>query len=152
MVKKVLKYFVLEDNYLCLSEPIEQIAQKENLTNHEIIIISEIIEKQHQDYDNRDVQTRVHIYENYLCITYLDLVDFFGVAGGVTAGGVMAFLTAIGSVMPGVGNIIGSVLGLFGGAYLASKVAEAILEKKGIAFSIIPLEVVLFQGQHPGKG
>lgn len=152
MVKKLNSYFVMEDGFLQLSETKKDIIEKEGLSDEQVVMLDALIDTQHKAVKNLEHEDRASVYKNYLCITYVDLTNFFGGVASVTLGGVVALLTAVGSIWPGVGNVAGAVVGLFGGSAIVATVTTAMLNKEGIAISILPPELVLFKGSHPGKG
>lgn len=151
-IKKAQNYFVMDGPYLILSEDINDIAIKEGLNENQIVQLTEMIELQHKSYDYRDFQPRVSIYHQYVCLTYGDLIDYFGVAASVSVSAVVAVMTAIGSIYPGVGTIAGAIVGIWGGKEIVANVVLAMGKHQGIAFSVVPPEITLFKGDHPGNG
>lgn len=117
-LKKMKEYFVVENNKLALSKDINQIIKELKLNADQVQYIKNLLNTQYNNNVNN--MERAHIYKNHLCITYWDLVDFFGVAGGVSAGGVVALFTLLGSTVPGIGNIAGLAVGIIGGGVCIS--------------------------------
>ena len=151
-IKKARDYFVMDGPYLKLSKDINDIAFEVELSEEQVIQINELIESQHIKYDYSKFQPRVSVNFPYVCFTYGDLLDYFGVIGSVSVGAVTAVFSAVGSIYPGVGTIVGGIIGIWGGKEIVANIIAVMKNHNGIAFSIIPPEIVQFKGEHPGNG
>lgn len=143
--KKVQQYFViLPDNKMGLSEDLNILTGKLSLSVQEVTIVENIVNKYNSQLDTAITPTpspRIHIDGLTVYCTYNDLVDFFGVAGAITVGGIASFLSLVGSVVPGIGTAIGALFGVLGGVAIANTVYDAMSQKKGIYIRAFPLAI-----------
>jgi len=151
-IKKARDYFVMDGPYLKTSKDINEIAFEVGLSEEQVIQINELIEAQHIKYDYSKFQPKVSVHFPYVCFTYGDLLDYFGVVGSVSVGAAVTVFSAVGSIYPGVGTIVGGIIGIWGGKEIVANIIAAMKNHNGIAFSVIPPEIVQFKGEHPGNG
>lgn len=86
--------------------------------------------------DNSLSPDRIHVKNWKVYFTYDDVMATLFAAAQVGPAAITAALTALGSVYPGVGTVIGAVIGLLGGGTIVYWVLQAAANKQGLYIGI----------------
>ena len=80
--------------------------------------------------------TRLHVEDWKIYFDLGDVHAFLFAAAQVGPAAIMAALSALGSVYPGVGTVVGAIVGLFGGGTIIYWVFQAVALEKGLYIGV----------------
>lgn len=138
-VDSVLPYFTLdENNKLSISLSEKELISTYGFTSSDLKQLQDLLTFQSNAVDRGSnmVQTRIHVSDWKIYFNNADVHAFLLSAAQIGPAAIMAALSALGSVYPGVGNVVGLIVGLFGGATIIYWVFQAVTLEKGLYIGI----------------
>lgn len=151
-MEQIYPYFELGDQgQLNLTEPISSLKSKYNLDDSFISRLQEVLDANLLRADllnnihvvepqtlsiNREIKPLLHVNDWKIYFTYDEVVGTLLSAAQVGPAAIVAALTAMGTIYPGVGNVVGLLVGLIGGGAIAYEVFQAVANRKGLYIGI----------------
>lgn len=112
-----------------------QLASEYNLTDLEIAWVHDLLVF-HANASSAFGQNRMHISDWKIYFTNGDVVTLLWQAALAGPPAIIAALSALGTIYPGVGNIIGGIIGLLGGSTICYWVLQAVANRQGLYVGI----------------
>lgn len=138
-LETIFEYFELDKNgMLSLSLTESQLIQNFGFTNKELVKLYNTIDFQHQmaNQEGKPPQTRIHVSNWKVYFTNGDVHATLFAAAQVGPAAIVAALSALGSVYPGVGTVIGAAVGVIGGGTIVYWVFQAVCLGKGLYIGV----------------
>lgn len=138
-LESVFPYFALDDNnklFILLKE--EELTSSYGFSANDISRLHDLLAFQHDAIDGvlNVPQPQLHVADWKIYFTNDDVHStlFVAAQGGTAA--VMAALSALGSIYPGVGTVVGAVVGLIGGGTIIYYVFQAVALGTGLYIGV----------------
>lgn len=131
--------FELSDNgILSLKSPLSEIQAKANFNDAEMENLRNLLDfnKVNPVGEKDTVMPRIHVSGWKIYLTQSDVQTFLAGAAAVGPAAIIAALSALGSTVPGVGTVIGAILGVVAAGDLCYLVLQAISANKGIYIGV----------------
>lgn len=138
-VESIFPYFTLdENNKLAISLSEEDLTSTYGFTSSDLVQLNDLLAFQSNAVDRGSniPQTRLHVSDWKIYFDNADVHAFLLAAAQAGPAAIMAALSALGSVYPGVGTVVGAIVGLFGGATIIYWVFQAVALNKGLYIGI----------------
>lgn len=135
----VFDEFTLDDNgILGVKSSLSEIQEKAGFTDDEMAIFNGLFEfnKTYPAGAENIILTRVHVSDWKIYLTQGDVQTFLAGAAAVGPAAIVAALSALGSTVPGVGTVVGAILGVVAAGDLCYLVLQAISANKGIYIGV----------------
>lgn len=137
----IYPYFQLDDNgALFLELDSNQLMSEYNFTSKEVVRLDNIIKDQNigASYANKylnenemAIQPLVHVKNWKIYFEAYEVPMYLGSAISAGAPAVIASIASLGSVVPGIGNIIGLAAGVWAGTEILYHATQALVNKQG---------------------
>lgn len=131
--------FELSDNgILSLKSSLSEIQEKANFNDVEMENFRNLLDfnKANPVGEKNTVMPRIHVSDWKIYFTQSDVQTFLAGAAAVGPAAIVAALSALGSTVPGVGTVIGTILGVVAAGDLCYLVLQAISANKGIYIGV----------------
>lgn len=144
-VESIFPYFVLDKNYkLSVTLTDEELTSTYNFTVNDIKQLNNLLDFQSDSIDGAytprkspiHVSERLHVSDWKIYFSNDDIYAFLFAAAQVGPAAIIAALSALGSIYPGVGTVIGAFIGLFGASSIIYMVFQAVALKKGLYIGV----------------
>ena len=135
----VFDEFSLNDTgVLILNSSMDTIQKKAGFSDSEMIMFENLLQfnKSHPAGQEDIPMTRIQVEGWKIKFTQADVQTFLAGAAAVGPAAIIAALSGLGSVVPGIGNVLGGILGVVSAVDLCVLVSRAILQNKGIYIGI----------------
>lgn len=127
----------LADNgELYLKHDTEFIKNNYKLSEDDITFITNSITNYNQAVTTPIYMTRARFSGGYIHLTYDEVLNIVNLAASYGHGVIAGAISAILSVYPGVGTVIGGAIGWIGAAAILQAMSDAAFQKKGIKIGI----------------
>lgn len=127
----------LADNgELYLKHDTEFIKNNYKLSEDDITFITNSITNYNQAVTTPIYMTRARFSGGYIHLTYDEVLNIVNLAASYGHGVIAGAMSAILSVYPGVGTVIGGAIGWIGAAAILQAMSDAAFQKKGIKIGI----------------
>lgn len=121
---------------LYLKHDTEFIKNNYKLSEEDINFISESISNYNKAITEPVYMTRASFSGGYIHLTYDEVVNIVNLAASYGPGVIAGAMSALLSFYPGIGTVIGGVIGWFGAAAILQAMSDAAFNKKGIKIGI----------------
>jgi len=136
---KIYSTFELdENNNLVLTLTDTELAENYKFTSTEIEQIHNLIKFQHNAIiqEGNAPASRLHVSDWKIYFDVYDVHSYLFAAAQIGPAAIMAALSALGSVYPGVGTVVGAIVGVVGGGAIIYTVFQAVAMNKGVYIGI----------------
>lgn len=138
-IESIFSAFQLDkDGKLYLSVTDEELKSNYDFTSSDLDKLNSLLTFQHEaiKYAGNMPSTRLHVEDWKIYFDLGDVHAFLFAAAQVGPAAIMAALSALGSVYPGVGTVVGAIVGLFGGGTIIYWVFQAVALEKGLYIGV----------------
>lgn len=125
-----------DEGELYLKHNAEFIKNKYNLSNDDFIFITESIANYNTTITTPVMMPRASFSGGYIHLSYDEVLNIVNLAACYGPGVIAGAMATILSFYPGIGTIIGGIVGWFGAAAILQAMSDAALHKKGIKIGI----------------
>ncbi|HEM4031089.1 hypothetical protein F6P74_05745 [Streptococcus suis] len=109
---------------------------KYNLTNDDFTFITESIANYNTTITTPVIMPRASFSGGYIHLSYDEVLNIVNLAASYGPGVIAGAMSAILSFYPGIGTVIGGIVGWFGAAAILQAMNDAAFQKKGIKIGI----------------
>lgn len=125
-----------EQGELYLKHNAEFIKNKYNLSNDDFTFITESIANYNTAITTPVMMPRASFSGGYIHLSYHEVLNIVNLAASYGPGVIAGAMSAILSFYPGIGTVIGGIVGWFGAAAILQAMSDAAFQKKGIKIGI----------------
>ncbi len=121
---------------LYLKHNAKLIKNKYNLSNDDFTFITESIANYNTTITTPVIMPRASFSGGYIHLSYDEVLNIVNLAASYGPGVIAGAMSAILSFYPGIGTVIGGIIGWFGAAAILQAMSDAAFQKKGIKIGI----------------
>lgn len=115
---------------------ISELESKYGLSQEDMNFVIDSIRNYNKALSEPVYMTRASFSGGYIHLTYDEVLNIVNLAASYGPGVIAGAMSALLSFYPGIGTVIGGVIGWFGAAAILQAMSDAALNKKGIKIGI----------------
>lgn len=138
-IESILPYFSLDsDNKLTISLTDDELIANYNFTSEDLEQLEELLlfGTFSIKRGSRIRQPRLHVSNWKIYFNNGDVHSFLYAAAQIGPSAIIAALSALGTTYPGVGNVVGALIGVIGGGTIVYYVLQAVALNKGLYMGV----------------
>lgn len=121
---------------LYLKQDIEFIKTNYKLSDDDITFITSSIANYNKALTEPVYMTRASFEGGYIHLTYDEVLNIVNLAASYGPGVIAGMMSALLSFYPGIGTVVGGIVGWFGAAAILQAMSDAAFNKRGIKIGI----------------